>query len=134
MSYAQAEKVAQLATYYNAVAAAAAATYLKEVAFLAYLKDGELHEGGCVAEAAGSPAGGGTTGRCTARRRPSLRLRRLPYRRRHPLRLRLRPQSSSDATSTDTADWACIRDHESGGNYSRGNGGAYQFELGTWRR
>ena len=38
----------------------------------------------------------------------------------------------SDATSTNTPDWACIRQHESGGNYSIGNGGAYQFELGTW--
>jgi hypothetical protein len=38
----------------------------------------------------------------------------------------------SDATSADTADWACIRQHESGGNYAEGNGGAYQFELGTW--
>ena len=38
----------------------------------------------------------------------------------------------SDATSTNTADWACIREHESGDDYSVGNGGAYQFELGTW--
>jgi Transglycosylase-like domain len=38
----------------------------------------------------------------------------------------------SDATSTNTPDWACIRQHESGGDYSIGNGGAYQFELGTW--
>ena len=38
----------------------------------------------------------------------------------------------SDATSTDTPDWACIRQHESGDNYGVGNGGAYQFELGTW--
>ena len=42
------------------------------------------------------------------------------------------PGGVSDATSTNTADWACIRQHESGGNYSVGNGGAYQFELGTW--
>ncbi len=39
---------------------------------------------------------------------------------------------ASDATSTNTPDWACIRQHESGGNYGEGNGGAYQFELGTW--
>lgn len=38
----------------------------------------------------------------------------------------------SDATNTNTPDWACIRQHESGGNYSIGNGGAYQFELSTW--
>jgi muramidase (phage lysozyme) len=38
----------------------------------------------------------------------------------------------SDATSTTTSDWACIRQHESGGNYAEGGGGAYQFEFGTW--
>jgi muramidase (phage lysozyme) len=40
--------------------------------------------------------------------------------------------SSADATSTNTADWACIRFHESRDNYTDGNGGAYQFEYGTW--
>ena len=39
----------------------------------------------------------------------------------------------SDATSTNTADWACIREHESGDNYAEGGGGAYQFELATWQ-
>jgi Transglycosylase-like domain len=38
----------------------------------------------------------------------------------------------SDASSTNTADWACIRAHESGDNYSEHGGGAYQFELPTW--
>ncbi len=38
----------------------------------------------------------------------------------------------SDATSANTPDWTCIRQHESGGNYTEGGGGAYQFELGTW--
>ncbi len=38
----------------------------------------------------------------------------------------------SDATSADTAHWACIRQRESGGNYGEGGGGAYQFEFGTW--
>ena len=41
-------------------------------------------------------------------------------------------QRASDATSTNTRDWACIRARESGGNYADGGGGAYQFELGTW--
>ena len=41
-------------------------------------------------------------------------------------------QRASDATSTNTRDWACIRARESGGNYAEGGGGAYQFELGTW--
>ncbi len=39
MSFAQAEKVAKLATYSNAVAAQQQSTYLKDVAFLTYLKD-----------------------------------------------------------------------------------------------
>ena len=38
----------------------------------------------------------------------------------------------TDATSTSTADWACIRQHESNDNYAEGNGGAYQFQFGTW--
>lgn len=42
----------------------------------------------------------------------------------------------SDATSTTTPDWACIRDHESDDNYAdnTGNGysGAYQFMPSTW--
>lgn len=43
---------------------------------------------------------------------------------------------SSDATSTTTPDWFCIREHESGDNYAEntGNGyaGAYQFAPSTW--
>jgi hypothetical protein len=38
----------------------------------------------------------------------------------------------SDATSVDTPDWACIRWYESGDDYSRYNGGAYQFEDFVW--
>lgn len=38
----------------------------------------------------------------------------------------------TDATSVQTADWACIRWHESGDNYSEWNGGAYQFTDATW--
>ncbi len=44
--------------------------------------------------------------------------------------------SYTDATSTTTPDWACIRYHESGDNYAEdsGNGysGAYQFLPSTW--
>ena len=41
----------------------------------------------------------------------------------------------SDATSTATADWACIRDHESSDNYAIVDSpysGAYQFLDSTW--
>lgn len=37
----------------------------------------------------------------------------------------------SDATSTDTADWACIREAESGDNYSD-PAGAYGIEPEAW--
>jgi hypothetical protein len=40
--------------------------------------------------------------------------------------------SGSDAASTDTPDWSCIRAHESGDDYAADGGGAYQFELATW--
>ena len=70
------------------------------------------------------------SGSCAAR---STRPAPSPRRRRRRRRPR-RSGGGSDATSTNTADWACIRQHESGGNYSVGNGGAYQFELGTWTR
>lgn len=42
---------------------------------------------------------------------------------------------ATDATSTHTRDWACIRWYESRDNYrSVGDQyGAYQFTLGTWR-
>ena len=39
----------------------------------------------------------------------------------------------TDAESTNTADWECIRFHESSDNYGIGGGGAYQFESGTWQ-
>ncbi len=43
----------------------------------------------------------------------------------------------TDATSTATVDWACVREKESGGNYSEGGdepyGGAYQFAVSTWQ-
>jgi hypothetical protein len=41
--------------------------------------------------------------------------------------------TGSDATSTDTPDWSCIRLLESGDNYSDYGGGAYQFADGTWQ-
>jgi hypothetical protein len=47
------------------------------------------------------------------------------------------PAVSSAVRSTLGGVWACIRQHESGGNYAinTGNGyyGAYQFSLSTWQ-
>jgi hypothetical protein len=104
MSYAKAQKVTQLATFYNAVTAQEEATYFQEIAYVQALAAQRSAAAAAAARAQAvtpppppAPAGGG-----------------------------------SDAVSTDTPDWACIRQHESGGNYTEGGGGAYQFELGTW--
>jgi hypothetical protein len=108
MSYAQAEKVTKLATFYNAVTAQEQATYLTEIAYIQAVAAQRSAEAAAAARAQAvaqavtpppppTPAGGG-----------------------------------SDAVSTNTSDWSCIRQHESGGNYAEGGGGAYQFELGTW--
>ena len=121
MSYAQAEKVAKLVTYSNTVTAQQQSTYLEDLAFLTYLKDVNFMK--AVArqkqEAAQQAAAQQAAARATAVAAA-------------PAPAPVAAAGSSDATSTNTADWACIRDHESGGNYGEGNGGAYQFELGTW--
>ena len=98
MSYAQAEKITKLATFYNAVTAQEEQTYLTEIAYLQALA------------AQRSAAAATHTQAVTAS-------------------LSVSAGGSSDGTSTNTPDWACIRQHESGGNYAEGGGGAYQFEL-----
>jgi hypothetical protein len=103
MSYAQAEKVTKLATFYNAVTAQEEVTYLKQIAYLQAL-------------AAQRQAAAGAASRAQAVTTPPP----------------VPAGGSSDAASSATPDWVCIRQHESGGNYTAGGGGAYQFELGTW--
>ncbi len=130
MSYAQAEKVAKLATYYNAVTASQVATYLKGVQEAAYLKDlaffqaialqKQQQAAAAVAAAAAAAA---------AAPAPAVATPAVPA----PAPAPAPAAGSSDASSTNTADWACIREHESGDNYSEGGGGAYQFEFGTWQ-
>jgi hypothetical protein len=102
MSYAQAEKATKLATFYNAVSAQEEQTYLKEIAYFQAL----------AAQRAAT----------TVAPHPQAVAASFP----------VPAAGGSDATSTNTPDWACIRQHESGGNYAEGGGGAYQFELGTW--
>ena len=120
MSYAQAQTVAKLATYSNAVTAQQEATYLKGVAFLTYLKDVNfmkavaLERQQAAQQAAAQQAAAQPAAAVVAAPAPAP------------------ATGSSDATSTNTADWACIRQHESGGNYADGGGGAYQFGNGTW--
>ena len=114
MSYAQARKAATMVTYADAVEAGQVTTYLTEIAYLkAVAAQKQQQEQQAAAQAAAAAAARAAAVVATA------------------------PASSggaSDATSTNTANWACIRQHESGGNYAVGNGGAYQFEFGTWNR
>ena len=119
MSYAQAQKVAQLATYSNAVAAQQEVTYLKEIAFLkAYQQQQQLQ----AAQRAAAAANQAQAAAAAARAQAAAVAAPAPA-----------PAGVvSDATSTNTPHWACIRQHESSGDYSAGNGGAYQFQFGTW--
>jgi Transglycosylase-like domain len=117
MSYGQAQKVATMATYADAVERSHVEAYLTERADeknylteVAYLRAVAARSQPPATAAAPvhvvtAPAAAAT---------PAV------------------PGAGSDATSTDTADWACIRQHESGDDYTAGNGGAYQFEFGTW--
>jgi hypothetical protein len=113
MSYADAQNASKEVAYANAVEAGQVKTYLTEIA---YLKTVAAQQQQLAAVRAAAAA--------AARAQPAPAPLPAPA-----------PAPSgavSDATSTNTADWACIRQHESGGNYSVGNGGAYQFQFGTW--
>ena len=127
MSYAQARNVSQMVTYANAVEASKMVTYANAVeagevqtylSEIAYFKtvaaQRQLQAVAQVAAAASAAASTAAAARVQAVAAPAPAV------------------GGSDATSTDTADWACIRQHESGDDYAVGNGGAYQFELGTW--
>ena len=130
MSYAQAEKVAQLATYANEVAAQQEATYLKDVAFMKALKDAAFIKA-LQQQAAQRAAAAANQAQAAATARAQAAAVAAPA----PAAPSAAPVPAgavSDATSTNTPDWACIRQHESGGDYGAGNGGAYQFENGTW--
>ncbi len=58
----------------------------------------------------------------------------LPAARASATAVRHKGRQPTDATSTHTRDWACIRWHESRGNYRvvGDQYGAYQFTLRTW--
>ncbi|MFZ0249022.1 MAG: transglycosylase family protein [Acidimicrobiales bacterium] len=118
MSYAQARNASKMVTYANAVEAGQVQTYLSEIAYLktaAYLKAIAAQQA-----AAAQAASAAAAARAQVAAVPA------------PAPAPAPSGGNADATSTTTPDWACIRQHESGGNYSIGNGGAYQFELSTW--
>jgi transglycosylase-like protein len=125
MSYAQAQQVSKLATYSNAVATQQEATYLKDVAFIKALKDADFMKAVQQQQQAALQAAARAQAAAAAAAAQAAVAAPAPA-----------PAPAggvSDATSTNTPNWACIRQHESGGNYGEGNGGAYQFQFGTWQ-
>jgi hypothetical protein len=120
MSYAQAQNASKMVAYANAVEAGQVKTYLTEIAYLKAVAAQRQQQAAAQSAAAAQAAAAAAHARAAAVPAPA------------PVAVAVAPGGASDATSTNTADWACIRQHESGGNYSVGNGGAYQFQLSTW--
>ncbi len=129
MSYAQAQAVARLANFYNAVAVAQEESYLREVALYQTLEKQSFYKAILQQEATAAAASAAAASAAAARAEATAAAAAAAA----PAPPAGAPSGASDATSTNTANWACIREHESGDNYSEGGGGAYQFELGTWQ-
>jgi hypothetical protein len=119
MSYAQARDVAKLVDYYNAVTLAQEESYLHEVAFYQTLEKQNFFKALLQQQAAAAAAAAAAHAQTVDAAAP-------------PAPSVVAQSGGSDATSTNTPDWACIRGHESGNNYAEGGGGAYQFEFSTW--
>ncbi len=117
MSYAQARAVAKLVDYFDPVALSQEESYLQDVAFYQTLTEKNFLWSIVQQEAAAAAAAAAARAQAAAA---------------VPASSPVGQSSGSDATSTNTADWACIRQHESGDDYSEGGGGAYQFEFPTW--
>jgi hypothetical protein len=124
MSYAQAQKAAKLADYYNAVLAAEEQNYLRGVSYIETVAAHQAAAAAAQQATAQQAAAAAAAARARAVAAPAV----APA----PAPAPVPAGTANDATSTDTPDWACIRAHESGDNYAEGGGGAYQFELGTW--
>jgi hypothetical protein len=122
MSYSQAQNAAKMVNYSNAVELAQEETYLTEVAYLKSLAAQQrvAAQAPAVQAAAAAQTAAAAQAQVVAAPAPV------------PAPTPTPTVGTTDATSTGTADWACIRQHESNDNYAEGNGGAYQFELGTW--
>jgi hypothetical protein len=127
----QATQAAKLATFYNAVTLHDEETYLQEIAFykdVAFYnglsKEEAFYNGLQQEEAQQAAAAQAAAAQAAAAQAAAAQAAAAAT---------ATAGGGSDATSTDTADWACIREHESNDNYSEPGGGAYQFELGTWQ-
>jgi hypothetical protein len=123
MSYANAEKVAVLATFYNGLVAKQQENeYLHALAQeKTFLLDLNARQQAAAERAIAAAAAAAAAQRAAA----AAAAAPVPA-------AAAAAVASSDATSTNTPDWACIRWHESGNNYAEHGGGAYQFENGTW--
>ena len=124
MSYSQAREAARMVTYYNAVELGQEETYLTEVAYLKSIATQDYLKSVAIQKQAAAQA--------AAAQAAAARAQAVVAATPAPAPVAAPTGAVSDATSTDTADWACIRQHESNDNYAEGNGGAYQFEFGTW--
>jgi len=120
MSYAEAQKIAKMATFYSAVTAHQEATYFADLAFFKAVAVQQQQQAAAQAAATAAATRAQAAAAAQAAPAPAAAPAAAPA------------GAASDATSTDTADWACIRQHESSGNYGEGGGGAYQFADGTW--
>ena len=132
MSYSQAQYVAKMVDYSNAVELGKEETYLAEFAYLKslaaeqqFLKSLAAQQQVAAQEAAQAASA------AAAARAPVVAVP-APAPAPTPAPAPAPTGAATDATSANTADWACIREHESNDNYAAGNGGAYQFEFGTW--
>jgi hypothetical protein len=133
MSYAEAQRVAKTATFYNAVTAYQAATFYADLAFFKAVAAQQQQEAAAqaaaLATAQAAAQATAATAATAAARTPAVAA---PAAASPSVPAAAPGGAPSDATTTSTPDWACIRQHESGGNYGAGGGGAYQFQDGTW--
>jgi hypothetical protein len=137
MSYSQAEYAAKLVNfsnaveldrYANAVVLAQEEAYLTEVAYLKSLATEQQYLKARAAQQQAAAQTAAAARAAAAAPAAPAEVAAAPA----PVPAPAPTGGVTDATSTSTADWACIRQHESNDNYAEGNGGAYQFQFGTW--
>jgi hypothetical protein len=128
MSYAEAQRLAKTATFYDAVIAHQEATFYTDLAFFKAVAAQQQQQAAARAAAQAAAQAAATIAQAAARAEAVA----VPAATSPPVPAAAPGGTSSDATSAGTPDWACIRQHESGGNYGAAGGGAYQFQDGTW--